>query len=86
MYAELERMRKEHEDIKESRLVDQKRIIAVERRIQIIDTAFDDLKKVDREHEAQYEMTQLSLEEYDNEDICSKMNRYCFCCCFCCED
>lgn len=80
---EIAELRRLHEELIEVRLEDQRRIDQVERQVTVINTAFNDLKSVEKEYESQFllqESHHLHIEEDDdNGTYCMKH----FCCFFC---
>lgn len=79
---ELEAIRRGQEEIKESRLEDQRRIDSVEKQVQNLHTVFNDLKTVEKEHESHLLMS-LDLAEYDDEESGVSSSIKHFCCFFC---
>lgn len=78
---EVKRLREEQEQIKLTRLADQRRICDVESRMSIIDNVFNDLKTVEKE--SHFLLQPIDVEHYHHDDH-TLYGAFKQCCCFFC--
>lgn len=74
------KLQQELETLKQSRIQDQTRLEQLEIRMNIMDNVFKDLTSVEKEHETQYTLHSLELNEEDSHS--GSLAKH-FCCFFC---